>query len=83
MFKYKIKVSDGRRAWMKSPEVLQNCSIGFHFPSQLEEPVQARPLPQKVSGFTTENSLESRVNALVAMLPKGPLPPSGPSPGIN
>ncbi|KAG8641438.1 uncharacterized protein LOC110629991 [Manihot esculenta] len=47
MFKYKIKVSDGRRAWMKSPEVLQNCSTGFHFPSQCEEPVQEKVLPLK------------------------------------
>ncbi|KAJ9170963.1 hypothetical protein P3X46_019021 [Hevea brasiliensis] len=51
MFKYKIKVSDGRRAWMKSPEVLQNCSIGFHFPSQLEEPVQEKVLPLKLLHF--------------------------------
>ncbi|BBG99493.1 hypothetical protein Prudu_009204 [Prunus dulcis] len=28
MFKYKIKVSDARRAWMKSPEMLENCSTG-------------------------------------------------------
>ncbi|CAB4273320.1 unnamed protein product [Prunus armeniaca] len=32
MFKYKIKVSDARRAWMKSPEMLENCLTGFHFP---------------------------------------------------
>ncbi|CAN1231313.1 hypothetical protein LINPERPRIM_LOCUS3412 [Linum perenne] len=40
MFKYKMKVSDGRRAWMKSPELLENCSMGFHFPSQSEEPLE-------------------------------------------
>ncbi|XP_022943372.1 uncharacterized protein LOC111448154 isoform X1 [Cucurbita moschata] len=40
IFKYKIKVSDARRAWMKSPEVLQNCSTGFHFPYQSEETLQ-------------------------------------------
>lgn len=40
MFKYKIKVSDARRAWMKNPEVLQNCSTGFHFPSQSKEAIQ-------------------------------------------
>lgn len=40
MFKYKIKVSDARRAWMKSPEVLENCSTGFHFPSQSGETIQ-------------------------------------------
>ncbi|XP_048232992.1 uncharacterized protein LOC8262080 isoform X2 [Ricinus communis] len=51
MFKYKIKVGDGRRAWMKSPEVLENCSIGFHFPSQSEGAVQAKVLPLKLLHF--------------------------------
>ncbi|KDP24143.1 hypothetical protein JCGZ_25800 [Jatropha curcas] len=51
MFKYKIKVSDGRRAWMKSPEILQNCSIGFHFPSQSEETIQEKVLPMKLLHF--------------------------------
>lgn len=37
MFKFKIKACDARRDWIKSPEVLQNCSTGFHFPSQYEE----------------------------------------------
>lgn len=37
MFKYKIKVSDAHKAWMKSPEVLQNCSMGFDFPPQSDE----------------------------------------------
>lgn len=37
MFKFKIKACDARRDWIKSPEVLQNCSTGFHFPSQSEE----------------------------------------------
>ncbi|XP_057460940.1 uncharacterized protein LOC130751361 isoform X1 [Actinidia eriantha] len=40
MFRYKIKVSDARRAWMKCPEVLQNCSTGFHFPSPSDELIQ-------------------------------------------
>lgn len=40
MFKYKIKVSEGHRGWMKNPEILENCSTGFHFPSQSGEPVQ-------------------------------------------
>ncbi|KAJ9177029.1 hypothetical protein P3X46_012284 [Hevea brasiliensis] len=51
MFRYKIKVSDGCRAWMKSPEVLQNCSTGFHFPSQSVEPVQEKVLPLKLLHF--------------------------------
>ncbi|KAL6998813.1 hypothetical protein U1Q18_042015 [Sarracenia purpurea var. burkii] len=51
MFRYKIKVSDARRAWMKSPEVLQNCSTGFHFPSQSDEPVQENVSPLKLLHF--------------------------------
>ncbi|XP_021853826.2 uncharacterized protein [Spinacia oleracea] len=34
MFKYKIKVSDAHRAWMKCPEELEICSTGFAFPIQ-------------------------------------------------
>uniref|UniRef100_A0A803N9A7 Uncharacterized protein n=1 Tax=Chenopodium quinoa TaxID=63459 RepID=A0A803N9A7_CHEQI len=37
MFKYKIKVSDTHRAWMKDPEVLENCSTGFVFPAQIDD----------------------------------------------
>ncbi|CAK7349806.1 unnamed protein product [Dovyalis caffra] len=46
---------------------------------------EARQLLQgKVSGFQTENTFEASVRTLGAMLPKSaPLPPSGPSPGIN
>lgn len=33
IFRYKIKLCDAHKAWMKDPEVLQNCSIGFHFPA--------------------------------------------------
>ncbi|KAL5797589.1 hypothetical protein ACOSQ2_002409 [Xanthoceras sorbifolium] len=51
MFKYKIKLSDARRAWMKSPEVLQNCSIGFHFPSPSKETFQEKVLPLKLLHF--------------------------------
>ncbi|WOG98754.1 hypothetical protein DCAR_0418099 [Daucus carota subsp. sativus] len=40
MFKFKIKITDARRAWIKNPEELQNCSLGFSFPSQSEEAVQ-------------------------------------------
>ncbi|WCJ30721.1 hypothetical protein M5689_012261 [Euphorbia peplus] len=55
MFKYKIKVSDGRRAWMRSPEVLQNCSIGFHFPSESEENIQEKVSPLKLLNFYKAN----------------------------
>lgn len=51
MFKYKIKVSDARRAWMKSPEMLQNCSTGFHFPSQFEEGIQEKVKTLKLLHF--------------------------------
>jgi hypothetical protein len=37
----------------------------------------------EVSGFRVENTYEINLRALTAMLPKGPVPPSGPSPGIN
>ncbi|KAK8564047.1 hypothetical protein V6N12_036178 [Hibiscus sabdariffa] len=47
MFRYKIKVSDGRREWMKNPEILENCSTGFHFPSQSTETVQEKVMPLK------------------------------------
>ncbi|XP_052179129.1 uncharacterized protein LOC127792605 [Diospyros lotus] len=51
MFRYKIKVSDAHRAWMKSPEVLQNCSTGFHFPTKLDELVQGDVSPLKLLHF--------------------------------
>ncbi|KAJ6763831.1 ACYL-UDP-N-ACETYLGLUCOSAMINE O-ACYLTRANSFERASE [Salix purpurea] len=51
MFRYKIKVSEGHRGWMKNPEILENCSTGFHFPSQSGEPVEEKVLPLKVMHF--------------------------------
>ncbi|KAL0001910.1 hypothetical protein SO802_015691 [Lithocarpus litseifolius] len=51
MFKCKIKASDGRRAWMKNPEVLENCSTGFHFPCQSEETNQEKAKPLKLLRF--------------------------------
>lgn len=51
MFKYKIKASDARRAWMKSPEVLPNCSTGFYFPAQSEDMYQEKVLPLKLLHF--------------------------------
>lgn len=35
-----MKVSEGRKAWVKNPEKLENCSTGFHFPQQNEESVK-------------------------------------------
>lgn len=51
MFKYKLRLSDARRAWIKSPEVLENCSTGFHFPCQSEETIQEKVKPLKLLRF--------------------------------
>ncbi|XP_050206550.1 uncharacterized protein LOC126656107 [Mercurialis annua] len=51
MFKYRIKVGEGRRAWMKSPEMVENCSIGFHFPCPSERAVQEKVSPLKLLRF--------------------------------
>ncbi|GMG98581.1 hypothetical protein Nepgr_000421 [Nepenthes gracilis] len=51
MFKYKIKASDARRAWMKCPEQLQNCSTGLAFPSQASDDVQEKVSPMKLLHF--------------------------------
>ncbi|KAJ7948301.1 Acyl-[acyl-carrier-protein]--UDP-N-acetylglucosamine O-acyltransferase [Quillaja saponaria] len=51
LFRFKIKMSDARRAWMKNPEVLENCSTGFHFPLQAEEIVQENVKPLKLLHF--------------------------------
>lgn len=37
-----MKVSEGRKAWVKNPEKLENCSTGFHFPQQEEEAVKGQ-----------------------------------------
>jgi hypothetical protein len=34
MFRYKLKSIEAHKAWMKSPELLKNCSTGLHFPSE-------------------------------------------------
>ncbi|GAB2274801.1 hypothetical protein Dimus_009576 [Dionaea muscipula] len=47
MLKYKIKLSDARRAWMKCPEELENCSTGLAFTS-LADDVQAKTSPMKL-----------------------------------
>ncbi|KHF98465.1 Putative pterin-4-alpha-carbinolamine dehydratase [Gossypium arboreum] len=56
--RYKIKVSDGRRAWMKSPEMLESCSTGFHFPSLFGEMVQEKVLPLKFLHFYSADNCE-------------------------
>lgn len=39
-WRFGVKVSEGRKAWVKNPEKLENCSTGFHFPQQNEESVK-------------------------------------------
>ncbi|KAI6697350.1 hypothetical protein NL676_017469 [Syzygium grande] len=51
MFRFKIKGSDARRAWMKSPERLQNCSVGFYFPQDSERQVEEKVMPPEVAAF--------------------------------
>ncbi|KAJ6348994.1 hypothetical protein OIU77_006556 [Salix suchowensis] len=51
VFQYQLKVCDGYRGWMKSPEILDNCSTGFHFPPESGEPVQEKVLPLKLLHF--------------------------------
>ncbi|CAL0322637.1 unnamed protein product [Lupinus luteus] len=51
IFKLKIKACNARKEWIKSPEDLQNCSIGFHFPPQSEEIVQEKVEAIKVLRF--------------------------------
>lgn len=51
MFRYKMKASDGLREYRKHPEMLQNCSTGFHFPLQSQEPLQENVSPLKMLRF--------------------------------
>lgn len=50
MFKYKIKVSDAHRAWMKCPEELENCSTGFAFSFQADD-AQEKVSPMNLLRF--------------------------------
>ncbi|KAL0311518.1 UNVERIFIED_CONTAM: hypothetical protein Sangu_2446500 [Sesamum angustifolium] len=46
IFKYKIKLCDAQKAWMKSPEVLQNCSVGLDFPPHTDDVYQDNAAPE-------------------------------------
>jgi len=37
MFRFKLKAIEAHKAWLKSPEVLENCSTGLHFPTEHQE----------------------------------------------
>ncbi|XVE49911.1 hypothetical protein DITRI_Ditri01bG0119800 [Diplodiscus trichospermus] len=64
MFRYKIKVSDARRAWMKNPEMLGNCSLGFDFPSQSGELYQEKVLSLKLLHFYSADNYETGTSFL-------------------
>ncbi|KAL0328175.1 UNVERIFIED_CONTAM: hypothetical protein Scaly_2250100 [Sesamum calycinum] len=51
IFKYKIKLCDAQKAWMKSPEVLQNCSVGLDFPPHTDDVYQDNAAPLKLLNF--------------------------------
>ncbi|KZV45575.1 hypothetical protein F511_27185 [Dorcoceras hygrometricum] len=51
IFTYKIKLCDAHKAWMKDPEVLQNCSIGFHFPADFDAAYQENVATLKLLHF--------------------------------
>ncbi|KAL6553525.1 hypothetical protein OROGR_007367 [Orobanche gracilis] len=55
VFRYKIKLCDAHKAWMKSPEMLQNCSIGFNFPLQSDEQRQENVASLKLLHFYRAN----------------------------
>ncbi|XP_052305602.1 uncharacterized protein LOC18108565 [Populus trichocarpa] len=41
VFQFQMNVCNGYKGWMKSPEILEKCSTGFHFPPESGEPVQS------------------------------------------
>ncbi|KAL1203156.1 hypothetical protein V5N11_015392 [Cardamine amara subsp. amara] len=47
-WKFQVKVSEGRKAWVKNPEKLKNCSTGFHFPQQPDESGQIQAQVERV-----------------------------------
>jgi len=51
MFRYKLKSIEAHKAWMKSPEVLSNCSTGLHFPSEHLEDSEEQVMPLKSLPF--------------------------------
>ncbi|KAL7142135.1 hypothetical protein ABFS83_08G103100 [Erythranthe nasuta] len=51
IFRCKIKLCDAHKAWMKSPEVLDNCSMGFYFPPHSDEMYQEKVASLKLLHF--------------------------------
>ncbi|XP_062200378.1 uncharacterized protein LOC133903050 [Phragmites australis] len=54
MFRFKLKAIEAQKAWLKSPEVLENCSTGLHFPAEhvenSEVALEAHTLEAAVAG---------------------------------
>ncbi|KAH8480114.1 hypothetical protein H0E87_030378, partial [Populus deltoides] len=40
VFQFQMNVCNGYKGWMKTSEILEKCSTGFHFPPESGEPVQ-------------------------------------------
>ncbi|KAK1290489.1 hypothetical protein QJS10_CPB18g01489 [Acorus calamus] len=51
MFHHKIKASESHKAWMKSPELIDRCSTGLHFPCGAEGDFQEIVNPLKLIRF--------------------------------
>lgn len=51
MFLYKMKAIEAHKAWMKNPEVLQQCSTGLYFPSETVENSQEKVMLLKLLHF--------------------------------
>ncbi|KAL8506545.1 hypothetical protein ACS0TY_017437 [Phlomoides rotata] len=51
IFRCKIKLHDAHKEWMKRPELLQNCSMGFVFPPISDEKFQEYVAPLKMLHF--------------------------------
>ncbi|KAI4385018.1 hypothetical protein MLD38_003091 [Melastoma candidum] len=70
MFRLNCIASDARRAWMKNPELLQNCSVGFHFRHDHKMETQEKVMALKLlhlynSGdWLPEGSPETRIELL-------------------
>ncbi|PIN12422.1 hypothetical protein CDL12_14973 [Handroanthus impetiginosus] len=55
IFRYKIKLCDAHKAWMKTPEDLPNCSLGFNFPLHSDEIFQENVAFLKLLHFYRAN----------------------------
>ncbi|NP_001143149.1 uncharacterized protein [Zea mays] len=51
MFRFKMKAIEAHKAWLKRPEVLENCSTGLHFPSEHVENPEEKVMPLKSLPF--------------------------------